>query len=200
MQSGRTEFLGPFGIHPSITQRQKNILVRLLPFYTEDHITSILIPVVSQSSQISLRSLDWLVTNFAKKHNIVCHAKNGSLFNIYHSYKISLTHFRRRNFDPFRRRQRINIRMSDDTLIETTVGQVNFLHWAHINGVLEYAMNHSDAIEQDMNSAANLQKIEKRKCSSGISSTRRRELSKAPKSKCSVYQVDTQVSFGAHQI
>lgn len=190
------EHIGPFEVNSiSITQRQRSILWRLVPFYTSKIISTILMPVVLQSSEISLRSLDWLVTNFSKKHNIVCHDYNGTLFNIYHGYKISLTHFRRRNFDPFRRRTRIKIKMLDGEHVETTVGQLNFLHWAHKNGVLEYATAHATAIEKDMNAAASRQKMEKKKQTSGHSK-RRRELSKAPKSKCSVYQVDTHISFG----
>ena len=189
--------IGIFEVNSSINQRQRSILNRLTPFYTEKNVTDIILPMISQSSEISLRSLDWLVTNYAKKHNIVCHAHNGTLFNIYHSYKLSLTHFRRRNFDPFRRRQRINIILSTQDSIETTVGQVNFLHWAYVNGVLEYAIAHSEAIEQDMNAAASIQKLEKkRQLATGICK-RRRELSKAPKSKCSVYQIDSHISFNS---
>lgn len=189
--------IGIFEVNASINQRQRSILNRLTSFYTEDTVKEILIPMISQSSEISLRSLDWLVTNFAKKHNIVCHTKNGSIFNIYHSYKLSLTHFRRRNFDPFRRRQRINIRLSAQDYIETTVGQVNFMHWAYVNGVLEYAIANSDAIDQDMNTATSIQKLEKkRQLATGICK-RRRELSKAPRSKCSVYQIDTHISFNS---
>ena len=187
--------VGPF-FFETITQRQKSILHRLCNFYSEENIAQILLPMVSQNSCISLRSLDWLVTNYAKKHNIVCYAKNGSLFNIYHSYKISLTHFRRRNFDPFRRRQRIYVRCSTlEENIQTTVGQVNFLHWAYNNGVLDYAKQNAKDIEQDMNHAASQQKTEKRKqLMSGIPK-RRKELSKAPHTKCSVYQINTHMTF-----
>ena len=188
------ENIGPFVIDATLSPRQRSILHKLLPFYTDEHISQIIVPMVTQKSNISLRCLDWLVTNFSKKHNIVCNAQDGALFNIYHSYKTSLTHFRRRHFDPFRRRQRIGIRMEDMT-VETTVGQVNFLHWAHINGVLDYATRNAVAIELDMNKATCLQKTERKKqLASGVMK-RRRELSKAPKSKCSVYHVDTSVSF-----
>ena len=119
--------IGPFVSLRSISQRQKSILYRICDFYNDDNIKNVLIPMIQQTSMISLRSIDWytspsrirrththtccpviivafrplpfrLVTNYAKKHNLVCYAPDGTLFNIYHSYKIALTHFRRRNF------------------------------------------------------------------------------------------------------
>jgi hypothetical protein len=149
---------------------------------------------VTQESTISLRALDWLVTNYSKKNNIVCKTKNGALFNIYHGYKTALSHFRRRNFDPFRRRQRIILTYNDQEY-ETTVGQCNFIHWAYQSGVLQYAMDNCLEIERDMNLAALINKTErKNQVEKGIPH-RRRELSKAPVTKCSVYKVNSHVVF-----
>ena len=182
-----------FSVEP-ITQRQISILNKLTPFYTEEIIQKMLLPLINQSSNISLRSLDWLVTNYAKKHNIVCATHSNELFNIYHGYKIALAHYRRRNFDPFRRRQRIHLRFNDTTY-ETTVGQCNFLQWAFVNGVLKYAIDNSIFIEKDMNQASLKHKLELKKQYANGTPYKRQELSSAPKCKCSVYQIDSQVSF-----
>ena len=195
MSSVKFDSIGVFQFEPNLlTQRQKSILLHLKDSYGKDETQSVLLQMVNQTSEISLRALDWLVTNFSKKYNIVCYAQDGSLFNIFHSYKVALTHFRRRNFDPFRRRQRIYIDVNG-THVVTTVGQCNFLHWAMVNGVLQYAYAHAESIEQDMNSAACLQKIEKKKNIMNGIPRRRSELSKAPRTKCSVYRIDTQMSF-----
>ena len=98
-----------------LSQRQVSILRRIHLFFTPEIIANMLIPLINQQCGISLRSLDWLVTNYAKKHNIVCRARNQTMFNIYHGYKVALTHFRRRNFDPFRRRSRIELVVADGT-------------------------------------------------------------------------------------
>lgn len=149
--------------------------------------------MLCQTNVISLRALDYLVTNYAKKYNVVCRRTDGVLFNIYHSYKVALAHYRRRNFDVFRRRKRIFVAFRGE-LHETTVGQCNFLHWAHLNGVTAYALSNGD-IEQDMNIAASAHKAEKRRHQALGLKWRRKELSSAPSARCSVYRVDTCVHF-----
>ena len=179
-----------------LSQRQISILKRIEPFFTDAVALEVLVPLVSQTSKISLRALDWLVTNYAKKNNIVCKTRHNILFNIYHGYKIALAHFRRRNFDPFRRRERLQILSSDGTIIcESTVGQCNFLYWSYTNGVLSYASEYASAIEEDMNCASAKNKAERRKQKQQGLPHRRRELSTAPPHKCSVYQVETNVTF-----
>ncbi len=190
----KTDLIGPFRCD-HLSQRQLSIMQRIVAFFTPTIITDILVPLVNQESGISLRALDWLVTNYSKKHNIVCKAKNGTLFNIYHGYKVALSHFRRRNFDPFRRRNRIEIVLNDQTICESTVGQCNFLYWAYSNGVLMYAIENAKDIETDMNSASAMHKAERKMQKASGVPHRRRELSRAPKSKCSVYQIETNVTF-----
>ena len=160
----------------------------------QDTIPHEILSLIQQKAALSLRALDWLVTNYAKKNNIVSITTRSNIFNIYHGYKVSLSHYRRRHFDPFRRRARIVLCHGEERY-ETTVGQCNFLHWAHINGVLDFAIVNADKIERDMNAAASRQKAErKRQRQEGVP-YRRKELSKAPESKCQVYKVDTHVSF-----
>lgn len=180
----------------NLSQRQISILQRIGPFFTEAVAREILMPLVNQTSGISLRALDWLVTNYSKKKNIVCKTRNNALFNIYHGYKVALAHFRRRNFDPFRRRQRIEVLSKNGEVIcESTVGQCNFLYWSYTQGVLTYAIENSAIIEQDMNQASALNKAERRRQKQQGVPHRRRELSSAPPNKCSVYQIDTCVNF-----
>lgn len=189
----KSDTIGPFFLDGA-NQRQKTIMARISPTLTQNIIDSYLVPLITQESEISLRALDWLVTNYSKKYNIVCTTKNGTLFNIYHGYKVALSHFRRKNFDPFRRRQRIRLILNGKHY-DTTVGQCNFIHWAYQSGVLQYAKENSDAIERDMNLAAFNNKVErKNQLEKGIPH-RRRELSKAPVTKCSVYKVDSHVTF-----
>lgn len=178
-----------------VSQRQRSIVERISPFFTSENIKGILVPLVRQESGISLRALDWLVTNYAKKHNIVCKTESGALFNIYHGYKIALYHFKRRNFDPFRRRNRIGVVIKDVKVCDTTVGQCNFLHWAYYQGVLSYAIENARDIETDMNSASAKHKAERKVQKANGVPHRRKELSRAPRSKCSVYQIETNVTF-----
>lgn len=193
--SSKSDRIG-FFVCDDLTQRQRSIMERIDEFFDADMIKTLLIPLIQQSNgTISLRALDWLVTNYSKKHNIVCTGSKGNLFNIYHGYKVALSHFRRRNFDPFRRRNRIRVVMDGEDVCETTVGQCNFLYWAFVNGVLAYANKHTKDIETDMNSASAAHKAERRMQKANGVPHRRRELSCAPRSKCSVYQVATTVTF-----
>ena len=188
------ELPDPFDTSEVLSQRQISILQRIAKDFQENVINEEILKLIKQESSLSLRALDWLVTNYAKKNNIVSLTNAKTMFNIYHGYKVSLTHYRRRNFDPFRRRSRIFLNNNDQRL-ETTVGQCNFLHWAHTNGVLNYAITNSSSIEQDMNYASQRQKAEKKKQRLDGLPYKRKELSKAPVTKCTVYKVETQVSF-----
>ena len=178
----------------NLSPRQISILKSLEPFFTNEIITTILIPLICQTSNISLRALDWLVTNYSKKYNIICKTKDGKLFNIYHGYKLALSHYRRKNFDPFRRRVRIKLEAGDQTC-ETTVGQCNFLYWAFTNGVFQYACDNSESIEKDMNHAAAANKIDKKNKKMKGLPYKRGELSSAPASKCSIYNTNDSISF-----
>ena len=98
------------------------------------------------------------MTNYAKKHSVVysyAQRQGGvvtkTLLNVYSDYKCWLRNYRRKDFDPFRRRYRIFFSSSADKEYETTVGQLNFIYWAHTYGVLEYARAHRQIIENDMN-------------------------------------------------
>ena len=50
--------------------KQLHRLNDLIPFYTDRVLRDMLVPIITQKDSISLRVLDWLVTNYAKKENI----------------------------------------------------------------------------------------------------------------------------------
>lgn len=47
------------------------ILPSLYKFYSNDKNINTLIPIISGYSQLSIRVLDWFVTNYAKRYNII---------------------------------------------------------------------------------------------------------------------------------
>lgn len=104
----------------------------------------------------SLRLIDWFVTNYSKSKAI---AINGC--SVYSSYITCRKAYQCRNFDPFRRNLKLSYRVAksdadashaSDTYEwhTTTVGQLNFLLWADLNGVLRYVYDHQADIEVDM--------------------------------------------------
>lgn len=108
---------------------------------------------VAYKSGVSLRILDWLVTNYAKSHNIV-YPVRGRQFNMHLQYKSSLKAFSKRAFDPFARRDRVVLHqlhpLHPNEPLCTTVAQLNFFRWCFINGVLAYAVEHLADINGDM--------------------------------------------------
>ena len=147
--------VGLFRTDVPFDRKQLPVMQILAPYYTPDVLRKVLIPVIAPAGEgvkLSLRALDWLVTNYSKKFPIVYKIKPEDmpekLVNVYTEYKTWLWKYRRSHFDPFRRRQRISFSL-DGVTYNTTVGQLNFMHWASRYGVLEYARNHIQAIEKD---------------------------------------------------
>lgn len=144
----------------------------LIKFYSNKSNLDILLPIIEQKSNISLRILDWLVTNYSKKYNVAYELyKNGNktLFFIYLSYKNQLKAYSKKNFDPFCRRNRIDMdlsELSNDRVgtITTTIGQLNFFRWFIENKLLNYVLINVNKIDEDMNDTLkNTEKEYKRK-------------------------------------
>ena len=86
------------------------LLESLLTYFSNN--INFLNSIISQKETLSLRILDWLVTNYSKKLNIVYKLEiNGDVkyFNIYLEYKNQLKAYSKKYFDPFCRRERILI-------------------------------------------------------------------------------------------
>ena len=154
------------------SQTQNELLLsNLLEFYKkEDHMER-LMKIINGESNVSLRIIDWFVTNFAKKNftvysipaknrcsTVINGEENMERFKVFHHYKLELKAYSKVRFDPFSRRERITIPYTNDTCLQTTIGQLNFFKWAIENQVLEYIENNYDEIELDMNSRNSISK------------------------------------------
>ena len=187
------EYIGPFRVEFEMSVHQRTILERMARFYTKDIIDEVLRPALSHgtdASNPSLRVLDWLTVNYAKKHKLATHLANGQKFNVYQGYRVALQHYRRRLFDPFRRRLRLTVEHSNGDLVSTP-GQLQFLAWAHQHGVLKYAREHADAIEADMNMATTRSKRAREEATKAGVRCKRNELSRPCSAKVTVYEGDT---------
>lgn len=181
-----------------LDSKQINLIIDLDKFYTSDIVENVLVPIITQKATLSLRVLDWLVTNYAKKNSVVykheimqCDSEDPSccLINVYSQYKSWLRNYRRRNFDPFRRRSRIHFSHKGERH-ETTVGQLNFIRWSHSYGVLEYTRNNLGTIEKDMNQCLNEVREQKSIDKKQNVRRKRKELSTQPRKKCFIYRLD----------
>ena len=165
------------------------LLKSLTKYYTENDNFDNLVMILNDQKKISLRLIDWFVTNYSKKYNTIFllkeynnkititedfNEKIHSQINVYQEYKSQLKAFSKKRFDPFCRRERIEYTCNDKS-ISTTVGQLNFFRWAIKNHIVEYISKYVEQIEIDMNES--LQATKKFSQKKGRKS--RQELSKS---------------------
>tara|TARA_B110000971_G_scaffold221445_1_gene268602 strand:+ start:113 stop:763 length:651 start_codon:yes stop_codon:yes gene_type:complete len=117
-----------------------------------------MIPIIVGKSSISLRILDWFVTNYAKKNNIsydVFDKRTNSMkkFIVHIDYKSQLKAYSKKYFDPFCRRERLVFIDNNNNEFVTTAGQLNFFRWVIDNDILYYIYNNLKTIENDMNNS-----------------------------------------------
>lgn len=127
-----------------IQSQEQWVLYRLERFYNEKT-TERIRDILSGKSNLSLRLIDWFVTNYAKKYNISYMTKSNKHVIVYLSYKSHLKAYSKKMFDPFCRWKRIKFHDMD-----TTVGQLNFFEWAITDEVLDYLEKHRDTVHSDM--------------------------------------------------
>ena len=127
------------------------LLKNLQDFYKVNNRIDKMLNVINGESKISLRIVDWFVTNYAKEKYVVYTLDNNRRIKVYDSYKLNLKAYSKKRFDPFCRWDRITIPYKDDKHIQTTIGQLNFFKWAIENEVIDFIQENYKTIENDMN-------------------------------------------------
>jgi len=135
---------------------QNDLLMKnLTEFYSANDRLKKMMSIINGESKLSLRILDWFVTNFAKKYytvyEIVSTNGNSQRFKVYNDYKLKLKAYGKHRFDPFCRWERIQIPYDGENVMETTIGQLNFFKWAIENKIIDYIEENHATIESDMN-------------------------------------------------
>ena len=97
------------------------LLTNLHNYYKNKENMNKLLEVINEN-KVSLRIIDWFVTNYSKKKNIYYEIYKNNIddltfqsdnnilykqFNTYYSYKSQLKSFNKKKFDPFCRKNRI---------------------------------------------------------------------------------------------
>jgi hypothetical protein len=187
--------------------KQELIVSSLQDFFSNPGQLDIILPILQGKSPISLRLMDWFVTNYAKKHN-VSYILNQRQFLVYFHYKRELKAYSKRLFDPFCRRERIMFQIRGRDAFVTTVGQLNFFRWALEKNIIPYISANLEGIEKDMNTSmrehygsTNSSNSSDPKSIMTISTSdgsrrKRTELSKSALKKVNLHQCDIVVSFG----
>jgi hypothetical protein len=153
----------------TIQTQEQWVLYRLEKFYSnQEHLDKVK-TILDGTSNISLRLIDWFVTNYSKQHNI-SYILNGQEFLVYTNYKSQLKAYSKKLFDPFCRRERIMFQIEGYPMFQTTVGKLNFFRWALEKGVLDYIKLNLPKVEAAMN--ANARQIQKVRKAASESSTK----------------------------
>lgn len=132
--------------------KQELIVNSLQRFYTNRQDIAEIVALLQGTSSISLRVIDWFVTNYAKTHS-TAYILNGQEFLVYRDYKSQLKAYSKKLFDPFCRRERIYFQVPNHPPFLTTVAKLNFFRWAIEKDILTYIQEHQEPIEKEMNTA-----------------------------------------------
>jgi len=136
--------------------QQNWLLSELLIFYQNKEYLEIVKKIVnreftvSSGKKVSIRIVNWFVTNYAKQHFTV-YENAGERFFVWTRFRSAEDGYSKEMFDPYCRKDRIIVPYDETTQIVTTIGQLNFFKWAIVNNVIDYIVANYDDITKDMN-------------------------------------------------
>ncbi len=167
-----------------IQSQEQWVLFRLERFYNNQENIQKVKDILEGKSNLSLRLIDWFVTNYAKKFNTTFLTKSGNHVIVYLSYKSHLKAYSKKMFDPFCRSKRIKFKD-----FETTVGQLNFFEWAINDEILDYLDKNYECIHEDM------EKRLKEENEETTNHKKRHELSKSATNSLKYHDIRVTVKF-----
>lgn len=111
--------------------------------------------ILDQNDILSLRILDWFITNYSKKYRTTI---DNNKTDVYMLYKLMLKSYSKSSFDPFSRKNKLIFYYKYDCdcgedckhYIETSCGQLSFFKWCFDNNILDYVVKNLNIIEKDM--------------------------------------------------
>jgi hypothetical protein len=173
--------------------RQDFIVQNLQTFYNQSGNLERVTPILKGESPISLRLVDWFITNYAKKNN-TSYILGTKQFLVHFNYKRELKAYSKKLFDPFCRRERIMFEAINQAPIMTTVGQLNFFRWFIEKKIIDFIEENRKDIEEDMNNSIKEHySKESKKLLSGR--RQRTELSRSAMKVVNQHEVNVVVSF-----
>ena len=110
------------------------LLTSINNFYNEEKNRTKLMNILDKTSGISLRNLEWFITNYAKKNNTMYTTQDGKLFTVHCAYKSSLDGYSKKLFDPFCRSEKFPYVIPGTSHeVHTTLAQLNFIDYISNN-------------------------------------------------------------------
>jgi hypothetical protein len=125
--------------------RSDVLLESIKSFYLDEKNSNYLVDILEHRKGISLRNLEWFITDYSKKKNLTYTTNEGKDFTVHCAYKSSLVGYSKKLFDPFCRTQKFEYEIpnTDGTKIQTTVAQLNFIKWCIQNNIIDYITTQS---------------------------------------------------------
>lgn len=110
--------------------------------------------IVNHKNGLSLRIIDWLITNFSKAFSVAIES-DGLPRNLRRDYHKNLSAHNKKNFDPFARRRRIRIILFGQEHRVSTIGQLNFFRWFLSRNLVGFLLENKAVIEKHMKESEN---------------------------------------------
>lgn len=178
-----------------LNSKKELLMQSLIRYFNDETKLNQFLPIVNGKSKISLRLIDWFVTNYSKKYGtsyeIIIDGEKIHVI-VYVNYRSQLKAYSKKNLDTFCRGERISLIDNDDNEILTTVGQLNFFRWAIEYKILDYINKNIKTIEKDM--TLSLKNVYKKK-KEGEKRRKRQELSISATRSIKVYDMSIVVKF-----
>lgn len=136
-----------------LSRSDEVLLDSVLEWYNENpsRVESFL-SIVKRKNGMSLRVIDWLVTNYSKTRCVVLES-DGVPRDLNRDYQMNLSAYNKRNMDPFARKNKICIIVNEKESRNSTVGQLNFFRWFIQNGIVVFLQKNKVLIENHMKAA-----------------------------------------------
>ena len=180
----------------NITEKEKIVSKELARFYDKAKIEKIK-PIINQEHDISLRLIDWTLTNYSKKNCIKYKLSNGRIIDVFESYKNYMTSYKRNIlFDLFRRGKcsKVIYGKGEDDFIISGIKQLNSFRCVLEIELIEYIIQNKEKIETDMR--LSLRRSAVNKGGKGDKSRKKRqELSNSIYKKCMKHYYKTTITF-----
>lgn len=117
-------------------------------FYSDPKHSGVLCDILEKKGGISLRNLEWFITNYSRQRNLSFVTHEGKRFTVHCSYKSTLDGYSKKLFDPFCRAEKINFKIPNtEKNIKTTVAQLNFIRWCIKNSIIDYLNEHKEELK-----------------------------------------------------
>jgi len=123
------------------------LLTSINNFYNQEESRTKLLTILNKTGGISLRNLEWFITNYAKRNNTTFKTSDGKLFTVHCAYKSSLDGYSKKLFDPFCRSEKfVYVIPGTGQKIYTTLAQLNFIKWCIKNDIIDYIINNKTSL------------------------------------------------------